>query len=188
MGEAEEKVQSTKYKVQIGTRSASDGAAYGDAVKRRGRVRRMAKWTGVLVCLVVAGSWVVSTQWTCRYIFDLSPKRRTTVMLYAGSLACLTVDRDLVDVSGGSISSKGGISLVWVPAYRRSGETLVAIPPWMPFVAVALPTAWLWWRDRRGWGPGRCVACGYDLAGLPAGSDSPVCPECGKVERVSADS
>ena len=49
-----------------------------------------------------------------------------------------------------------------------------------PILPLAILTAWLFYRDRRNvrWAEtGRCVGCGYDLSGLPAGAG---CPECGK--------
>jgi hypothetical protein len=49
----------------------------------------------------------------------------------------------------------------------------VTIPAWMLFVAAAIPTAWLWRRDRSHT-PGCCQHCGYDLTGTPER-----CPECG---------
>lgn len=42
-------------------------------------------------------------------------------------------------------------------------------------LATMLPTALLWWLDRRIIQPGHCRKCGYDLTGNVSG----VCPECG---------
>ena len=49
----------------------------------------------------------------------------------------------------------------------------VIIPLWIPFVLTAIPTAWLWRRDRR-YPPGHCQRCAYDLTGNVTG----VCSEC----------
>ncbi len=51
----------------------------------------------------------------------------------------------------------------------------VWIPLWIPFVLLAVPTALLWWRDRKP-PSGHCKRCGYDLTGNLSG----VCPECGQ--------
>ncbi len=58
--------------------------------------------------------------------------------------------------------------------FRRS-VTAVLIPFWVPFVLAASLTAFLWWRDRRPPLPGHCP-CGYDLTGNESGT----CPECGR--------
>ena len=61
----------------------------------------------------------------------------------------------------------------------------ISIPLWAPFVVVAGPTIWLWWRGRRRFGPGQCGRCGYVMGGLPAEAR---CPECGGANgRTSAD-
>jgi hypothetical protein len=57
------------------------------------------------------------------------------------------------------------------------GVVEVRLPLWIPFVLLALPTAWLWYRDRRR-PPGSCPRCGYDLSGAPSG----LCPECGGLQ------
>ncbi len=55
----------------------------------------------------------------------------------------------------------------------RQWTQRVTLPLWLPLVLVAIPTAFLWWRDRPP-KPGRCP-CGYDLTGNVSGT----CPECG---------
>ncbi len=52
--------------------------------------------------------------------------------------------------------------------------SIVTLPFWMPLLAIALPTVWLWRRDSRH-PPGHCRKCGYDLTGNVTG----VCSECG---------
>ena len=59
--------------------------------------------------------------------------------------------------------------------WRGGGRTLIAWwPLWPVFLAAAVPTTLLWWRDRH-YPKGHCQTCGYDLTGNISG----VCPECG---------
>jgi hypothetical protein len=65
----------------------------------------------------------------------------------------------------------------WLPSIRtRPGRWGVLVPFWMPFLLVAIPTAYLWHLDRRRFPRGHCQRCGYDLTGNVSG----VCPECGE--------
>ena len=70
----------------------------------------------------------------------------------------------------------------WIPFFRQAPNPhlgrrwAVALPLWIPFLLVTVPTAILWWRDRRRISPGHCQKCGYDLTGNVSG----VCPECGE--------
>ncbi len=50
----------------------------------------------------------------------------------------------------------------------------VTLPLWLPLLLIAIPTAFLWWREHRRPKPGHCP-CGYDLRGNVSGT----CPECG---------
>ncbi len=49
------------------------------------------------------------------------------------------------------------------------------LPIWAPLLVIAVPTAMLFWRDRRRIAPGHCRKCDYNLRGNVSG----VCPECG---------
>lgn len=53
----------------------------------------------------------------------------------------------------------------------------VRIPLWMLLVPIGGAALWRWALLRRPARAGRCLACGYDLKGLAAGSG---CPECGE--------
>ncbi|HUU97923.1 MAG TPA: hypothetical protein VM487_19475 [Phycisphaerae bacterium] len=80
------------------------------------------------------------------------------------------------------------LSIAWLPVAEsrsfsipgnRLRVTSVVLPLWIPVVALAIPTTFLWWRDRRV-AIAHCQSCGYDLTGNVSG----VCPECGmRVER-----
>ncbi len=75
---------------------------------------------------------------------------------------------------------------LWVPNWEHrslvSGVLVtVDVPLWMVQGVLAVPTAWLWWRDRRSRWVGHCLTCGYDLAGLARGGGTP-CPECGNAD------
>jgi hypothetical protein len=61
-----------------------------------------------------------------------------------------------------------GLPTVW-----RSGGRM---PLCIPFLLVAIPTAFLFWLDRPRIPPGHCRNCGYNLTGNVSGR----CPECGQ--------
>jgi hypothetical protein len=59
--------------------------------------------------------------------------------------------------------------------YSAPGWLDVYVPLWLLLLATGVPTALLFWRDRRRIPPGHCQTCGYDLTGNVSGR----CPECG---------
>ena len=54
------------------------------------------------------------------------------------------------------------------------GLLWILVPLWLLLLLAGVPTAFLFWRDRRK-PPGHCRQCGYDLTGNVSGR----CPECG---------
>jgi hypothetical protein len=147
---------------------------------RRSGLSRAAKWAGLVVCLLIAGSWVASTHWSLCCALDLRPTQRAVVALYAGS-ACggLVAPGGMGRMRSGAFVNSAGTRIVRAPEYMKGGAIfshVFLVPLWMPFLAAVVPTGWLWWRDQRRAEPGHC-ACGYSLAGLAPGA---LCPECGK--------
>ncbi len=86
-----------------------------------------------------------------------------------------------------TIAQRGGIrygkfsddTLPWLPEWvGLAGDTAVWGTPWLGmFVLVAR------WKRSRRVERGLCPACGYSLAGLPAGS---ACPECGNAVGIQS--
>ncbi len=158
---------------------------YLDGVKRRGRVRRVAKWAGLVVTALLAVLWAASVVW------DVSHSRHIggAVERWAGieSGCAFVAHTDFIMFSGYTGQSVGWQApfrdkpFYWIPHWEfwsdRSFQ--VFIPLWIPMLLLAAPTCCLWWRGRSPW-LGHCK-CGYDLAGLAPGA---ACPECGKTEQV----
>jgi hypothetical protein len=68
----------------------------------------------------------------------------------------------------------------WWPTIRTLPPArrfiVVDIPLWIPLAVVAIPTGFLWRRERKRPRPGHCRSCRYNLTGNVSG----VCPECGE--------
>ncbi len=146
------------------------------------RVRRIAKWTVVVVCVVLAVVWAVSTQWHVRFTYRLTDPNRFVVSAAAGALrvarmsgSAIGLAQPLMDINFYDFYDKkpDWSDLVWLP--ESLGTGIVVIPIWIPFAVTAVPTAFLFYRDRRH-PRGHCQGCGYDLKGNVSGR----CPECGK--------
>jgi hypothetical protein len=93
----------------------------------------------------------------------------------------VSASRIPVDIVTGVIFDQGltvrrkGDRFLWSVEWPQYFSlNLFIVPLWIPFLLIAAPTAWLWWRDSRV-PPGHCRACRYDLTGNTSG----VCPECG---------
>ncbi len=159
-------------------------------MRRRSRTRRRLKWVGTLICVLILAAWVSST--------GLVSSRSLSVE-YVGNANyfLLTMGTmhwyDGVNPSaqkGWAVHSVSASSRAPWPLWLRSGclwpsvaqnpgrASVIYIPLWLPFLIVMIPTALLWWRDRR-LPPGHCQRCGYNLTGNVSGR----CPECGDPVR-----
>jgi len=157
---------------------------------RLGRKGRILKWAGLVVSLLTIAAWAVSIPWTWMYARyrAKSGQLETMVRLDVG---CLIWQDYVPSDSGGSGNTQwtcevfdAPFSPMWLPYWppyrsydgtRSDVNSQYRLPLWIPFLCVAIPTAILWWRDRRRISPGHCQKCGYDLTGNVSG----VCPECG---------
>ena len=139
----------------------------------------MLKWGGTAACLSILCAFIFSTQRAVQWV---SPTDTYAVMLHFGAVAFLWKPPSYrcPDFVGWYVAHYSGTldlrdCFGW-PAINQSMSVLeVWLPLWIPFVLVAVPTAFLWWRDRHRIPPGRCQKCGYNLTGNVSG----VCPECG---------
>jgi len=171
---------------------------------RTRRKRRMLKWAGLVLSLLIAVAWAVSLRWYLRYFKAIEEAPRFTIVpgaqygiVIVRSNSGELVQYRTVKLSSGYLGYGTWVCLPrdlgwhatrirpasprWKPLYYPStAGTQVFIPLWIPFLIVAIPTGLLWYRDRRPIPPGHCQKCGYNLTGNVSG----VCPECG--EKVIA--
>jgi hypothetical protein len=161
------------------------------------RKRRILKWAGLVVSLLILVVWAVSLRWHLQYRRAIGVAKPFTLMRDAQNGMISSHSGELVrcreaTLSRGRIKCGTWVSRPWElgwqvrvppaspwwrPLYQRSaGGTLVLIPLWVLFLIAAIPTGLLWWCDRRRIPPGHCQNCGYNLTCNVSG----VCPECGE--------
>ena len=149
--------------------------------QRPSRLRRWMKWVGLVACVVLLICW--------------RAEHGRSVVLHVPGKHGLAIGNGAIHLS--IARSRVGTIVKWADSwgvtvfgnpqpssywpYRRpeiwytlGGSKVFTLPLWIPLAIVAIPTAILWYRDRRP-PPGRCQECGYDLTGNLSG----VCPECG---------
>ena len=162
----------------------------GDMTRSVWRKRRTLKWVGLLLCLMMLGLWVISVLYG---VFYVPPKSRWGIGIESGMISSVFT---YGGSQGWNYSPKYSslktyaTTMPWTVfahywlGLRLPGKTadgLVYVPFWLLVVATGLPTAILWWRDRRP-KAGFCKVCKYDLMGNVSGA----CPECGTaVENAS---
>ncbi len=137
------------------------------------RIRRVAKWTGLVVCVLIVVAWAVSLRWGFGY-----GSKRWVMACARGSVAVRITD--VFDADGwGMFDATVFADSFWsfhLPRFFSDATiplTECGIPLWMPLVVTAILTAIMFYRDRRRIPPGYCQKCGYDLTG----NESGICPE-----------
>ena len=158
-------------------------------MRRRGRVRRVGKWGGLVICALICATWGASLKW--QGVIRTSP--HVSWRLSNGYVARSVWGHPL-QLGGERVRLERahsrrvrlidwglGVPVSFQGDFGRSLDLRATwIPLWIPLALCAIPTAFLWYCDRRRFAPGHCQRCGYDLTGNVSGR----CSECG--EKVSA--
>ncbi len=153
--------------------------------RRRSRVRWVLKWAGTVACGLILVAIVASLVWLRIVLFN---DDGGGISLFPLELFVSWVDTSSLASSSWFFAYAWSYSdwgdwrdqlsqCPWVPTFERDaqGVAYLSMPLWLPFVLLAIPSALLWWADRRRIRPGGCSNCGYDLTGNVSGR----CPECG---------
>jgi hypothetical protein len=150
----------------------------------------VAKWGSAALTAAVALMWLLSLIVPCsyetlHYVVELAPGRLIAIerwWLWQG-------EDGQVTPHGWTHSSRTEQQSWWaavgLPKHGHMDiqgfrSRWIAVPLFLPLLATALSSTFLWWLDRRRVPPGHC-SCGYNLTGNVSG----VCPECGTAVAVA---
>ncbi len=133
------------------------------------RSRRVLKWTGLVLCVVIVLLLAAGHNWLAMW-----EGKRASLLITGGGVAISSRQTPRNGPVGWRLRRKPPWSNWWFDSLRSDSLAGVSVPLWAPLLAVAVPTFWLWRRDRPH-PPGCCRNCGYDLTGTVSG----VCSECG---------
>ena len=155
---------------------------------------------GIACCMLIAGIWLFSGWYQILLLYSRghaaasvgifyiqwasSSAREQYKQLHPNSRPLFPVFEDRLCVELPKVDHPP--QLRWMlPCWEAAGydtqyavwrmSSSLRIPFWLPFALMAIPTAFLWYRDRR-IPPGHCQHCGYNLKGLTEAR----CPECGQ--------
>ncbi|MBN1512037.1 MAG: hypothetical protein JXB13_08480 [Phycisphaerae bacterium] len=158
-------------------------------MRRRSRTRRVLKWMGLVACLVTVLVFLSSLVWSVGFC-RLADEGRESLSIgtLPGELAyvlgryyvaCPQTDEGLhvAPASEFMWTSKDLLAspvVKWTVNSYGAQSVYVSVPLWFVSLVFAIPTAILWYLDRRP-PKGHCQKCGYNLTGNVSG----VCPECG---------
>ncbi len=156
-----------------------------DMKATRSRFRRIVKWTGAVLCVVILGGWGLSTRNAIGYARCDDKKmlirsigvqggqvhyvRHCYRKAFPGFAPPWAPQRWVVE------SSPFELGLAFPSDVPADTLRIVRVPLWLPFLIVALPTTFMFCRDRKRIPPGNCRKCGYNLTG----AEHERCPECG---------
>ncbi|MHC4066865.1 MAG: hypothetical protein ACYSUI_20505 [Planctomycetota bacterium] len=158
--------------------------------RRPSRLRRVLKWAGLGVCVVIVAAWGVSIRCHlayagCKHVVALlqgqvryayHPDGVAGHGWYVNTGTWEILKRATVEGNIGKVELlQAWLGLHLPYTSRERSESIYKCPFGLLLVVAAIPTAILWRRDRRP-PKGCCQGCGYNLRGNVSG----VCPECGE--------
>jgi hypothetical protein len=152
-------------------------------MRRLSRTGCLLKWLGTIACVLI----VLCDYISMRRGFRGRINENWWVRVSNGALCVMWWNDEMAAFAEGYRRSWPQSGVFALPSYasrecfpsvRRWGNSAATVdmPFWIIALAVAIPTAPLWWFDRRAYPLGHCVKCGYDLTGNVSGH----CPECGE--------
>ena len=157
---------------------ADPPVSYGMGQARR-KVRKVAKWVGVVIVLLVLGTDLLSLWYGVAFV-----TRDYMVALLEGRLVLRQGASRLPRMNwphaGWNIDDLDVGHHQWSLHFvsdTSTGTWAIFVPIWPVVAFCGATTAWLRWLERPKRGPGHCPACNYDLTGL---APSSTCPECGR--------
>ncbi|MBK8267888.1 MAG: hypothetical protein IPK83_06115 [Planctomycetes bacterium] len=149
---------------------------------RNHRWRRIGKWVGLFACLLILAAWAVglwSRSWTP--IGDRGFLVCSRQGLFVGVSEATLLPP--LDAPFFAWQEWEGFAFEAPERVDALGATVLFVPFWLLFLVAALPTAFLFHRDRRRIRAGYCRHCDYDLRGIASG----ICPECGNACPVPSN-
>jgi hypothetical protein len=150
------------------------------------RYRSVMKWIGVALCALTLVGWKLTAEtgvgiecWTTRTEWEVSIHGGVLELSrrYAHYWDTLSGWGYTWDITSSAPSRRYVPSLTRFSKGSRTDYWLY-VPLYIPLALIAVPSAWLFYRDQRASCRARagcCVGCGYDLSGV-----STKCPECGR--------
>lgn len=145
------------------------------ALGAAGQLHGIAKWTGVVLSMALAGTWTASIFLT---LDSRTPHWHVSIrsgILSGGWLQIPAPDRE----SNWSVRENSSPDLgLELPASRAEfWWQSIALPLWCPTLAALVPTAILVLRDRWRYSAGCCRHCGVPVVAVGT------CPSCKRVSR-----
>lgn len=121
--------------------------------------RTVAKWTGLVLCLLLIVGWTISLRLGVGYVSDDSRREWT---LLCGELTYGWRDRDWRRDADQYAPHAGWWKATWhggpqswaewpppIHFGRNRSASFVSVALWIPFLLVAIPTSVFWWVGRR---------------------------------------
>lgn len=157
-------------------------------MKKRSRVKLIARWTAWALAVLLPAMWVATTWVTAFVRFPAGDVHSGAGLgLSDGALSFAHASLDDLPTSGFTAQSPPRVPPCWrVTGGSHRSLLYIAVPLWIPW-ACCFPFAFWFYRDhrreKRRRMTGCCPACGYSRLGLAPGAP---CPECGTLPTPEA--